>query len=344
MNKTRAKIFFFGVLALSLLSLTAYNLGFKLYLRWQASQGIWYEGKLSKTALLQVQKRCYPVIFVGSSQTQNHVDTALLARCGIDAFNLGLPGNLINEQVFSLNQAACRTGGVVVLSLDPMRLFEPMQKPRWLTMGEIIFFLRHDPKLLGDLGLPLFLRSLAMNRLDRYLERRERSLPNQARWRTLLKQKYGYDPGDDSREVNYIRGDQDRLVVLFNNGDGQVFADQKGFDPPEKILDYRNKPMDPGVLRYLAALAALAKDQGKRLVLNLAPSRANRYIELDPAPLERALPGVVVIDTRAELWPRPFWADIMHLNWQGTRLYGKILCRELKRVLGPQALAPAKRP
>ena len=274
----------------------------------------------------------YDYVFVGSSRTQNHINTGLMAAAGIRAFNLGLAGRQLENYFDLVDKAAQYADKAVVVSIMPHALFRAVKCANTdLGFKQIIFYLfeQENRICVKELGMDLLKTALPINRFDAFIKMGQGLDIDQAK--KAIASRYNYQLESDGRVVRTIRGNTERFVVLYKNGDGQVFSDalveQKDL---YKEVDWKKREINQQTVAYLRLLSNLVQRQGKTMIVVIEPSVAGRAFRIDAKRLQSLLPeGVEVFDHSAIYYPLDLWADKWHLNEAGSRRYSKWLVDQL---------------
>ena len=131
---------------------------------------------------------------------------------------------------------------------------------------------------------------------------------------------YDIDGTDYDRSINYVRGDRHRLVVTFNNGDGEVVsrpvAPSTDGKPP---LVHAINSVNPDKVAILVALAQAFQEVGKQLIINFEPLRFNSVCEVPNLPELNGLADIMLTCDKPYLFEN--WADIAHFNGKGVARY-----------------------
>jgi hypothetical protein len=318
-------------LLLSLLLLVLLNYIVLWFVEGKAASGQWYEEALSKQALLRAGGP-YDYVFVGSSRTQNHINTQLMAVAGIRAFNMGLAGRQLENYYGVVDRAAQYANKAVVVSIMPHALFRTVKCARTdLGFKQILFYLfEQDSRVcVKELGLDMIKIALPINRFDAFVDMGTGLDIDQAK--KTIASRYNYQLERDGRVVRTIRGNSERFVVLYKNGDGQVFSDSlAGQDEQQKEINWNKRQLHQEALAYLRLLGNRVQEQGKTMIVVIEPSVAGRVFRIDAKRLESLLPeGVELIDHSAIYYPLDLWADKWHLNEAGSRRYSRWLVDQL---------------
>jgi hypothetical protein len=137
-----------------------------------------------------------------------------------------------------------------------------------------------------------------------------------------------------------MRGQGDRKVVTFTNGDGLVLAPPLPHrDQEHKTLDLSQREIPAKNLRYLQETLRLLHTQGKQVVLYFEPYKVDTLIHFDQQQLQAYLGSEVkYIFNHLLKIPSDRWADASHLNEAGNRLYSQLVVCQLKALLHDSSL------
>jgi hypothetical protein len=160
--------------------------------------------------------------------------------------------------------------------------------------------------------------------------------PSEHYFKSIL-QNYGFDLELDPRKINYARGNDQRSVVTFKNGDGAVFSDSvkkaQASRLQMRIFDKSSQTLHPEALKFMSLLVAEIQRQGKSLTVILEPRMANETILIDTAQLSAALgPKVTLISNHTWSIPTHQWADFMHLKPVAAQVYTELVSCQLKHA------------
>ncbi len=303
---------------------------------------VWVEEPLAKSLLAYERVRRgerVDVVFVGSSRTQNQIDSTLVAEAlGTGVFNYGLPGREWEDYPYMVARALVLRPRLVTIAIPYQSLFEEVAcsgLPN--SVAEARFYVvngRYRCVLSG--GLRRIVQALPMNRFRPFTAQRQ--LRDEVRERAWLKEIYGYDLAQEPRAVNYVRGSREHLVVTYRNGDGQAF-DLIGRGPARarEIAAVPARDPHPQALAHLRQLATMATARGSGVLFVIEPSSNTRRAVLPPdllATLNAALPpGARLVNLDSPRVLASMWADTVHLDQQGTRVYSQVLARAVRAYL-----------
>ncbi len=328
-------LFFLGLL-IPALGVGLVNLLYLAVLKHDAARGRWIEEPMAKSYLLSAASDP-DYIFIGSSRTQNHIDSQLLGRMGISALNLGMAGREWEYYAYVVRRTATVPGGTLVISIPADVLFGPVSCPetyyyQWqldrIGGNDIGCF------FIGNVKWDSLLNELPMNRFRVALEQ----VPTAGELdKTLhmLATDYGYRAESDGRRVNYVRGDRDRSVLLFANGDGQVFSYRvkNSYGTDRKTVDRSRSDFDPEAAAYLGKLARLAQQSGKHVIYIIEPTKVGVTERVDLAALRAVLPANARVISNADRdYARDLWADKNHFNLKGSARYTTLVYAELRTL------------
>ncbi len=315
--------------ALSLFTFAALQLGLSRYLQRRVADGTWIESVASKSELLS-QRPDVRLILLGTSTTQNHFNTNWMTNQGLSSFNFGLPGRYWEDFPSIIDSFRTSRASHVMLSLSARVFLYPVSCPAFRTLYDVTFFYRLR-------GLECWRKFNIKHLFPLYSDWPfigEVFRPTKDYFATTLL-RYKTDLANDPRLVNYVRGNNDRSVVTYRNGDGAVFSDSVAQAPAEsvqlRLIDKRKWPLDPEALRFVTALGREVEAQGKKLIINLEPRRANETILINVELLKNALgPSVLVLTNHALTIPRENWADFTHLKPAAAQVYTELVTCQLK--------------
>lgn len=263
----------------------------------------------------------YDVIFVGSSQTQNHIDCTLLESYGLHSFNLGLAGRFFNESLYPTEQAAIATNKLVVLSIPLGALFNHLKLPKFPVITELKYFWTNYPEMRKEATMTAVLGALPINRFEAFWNYFNANRDGTKATYKKLKNIYHDDKIRNFDDILYIRGNpKNRSVVVYKNGDGQVFANLIKQNVPIKKLVKINQEFNPTAIKFLRDLSKMVRSYSARLVINIAPSIYSLEIAIDKEKLQRLLPDAFIIDSQC-VSESKYWADRGHLNTKGNVRY-----------------------
>jgi hypothetical protein len=304
-----------------------------LWLENRAAQGTWYEDKMAKAALLAARPTEPDVVFVGASTTQNHIDTVELAQNGIDAFNYGVPGMTWEEYPYMVSTAAEYARRLVVINISHFRLQQPLQCPKQPTSYDIWFYLDFKPECLRELtrskwnGVWLWRRPFV--ELTEEQEGFSSDETNTAAW---MQKHFGFDLTKDARKFNFIRGSDERKVVIFGNGDGLIFtAPGVPLKPNRMQFAVLPNDMHPEAVAYLKRLLEMVGQKGLKPVI-LLDGAVTQWTSALADYLRQSL-GAAVIDNTGQNHPQDHWADPDHYNIMGVRQHTQYLQTQLAGIL-----------
>jgi len=310
------------------------NLLYITIVRKQADDGRWIEEPMAKSWLLSsVPAPDY--VFIGSSRTQNHIDSLILKRMGVNAVNLGVPGRQWSYYPYMVKRAKNINAQTIVISIPARVLYEPINCP-----DEYFYQLQLDE--LGTKGLDCFLiksmtwdallNELPMNRFRSTLKKIPSNTIVQERLQ-ILNDVFDYRVNEDGRAINYIRGERERLVATYQNGDGQVFSNRAGnnrYRTVKRTIDWSHRPFNVDAVSYITALANLVLKSHTRLIYIIEPSDIGVTFIVDMERLNSLLPdNVRVINNADHNYPLDLWSDSGHFNLKGTKLYTQKLYIQL---------------
>ncbi len=323
-------------LLIPVLGIDLVNLLYLAVLKHDTARGRWIEEPMAKSYLLSAAGDP-DYIFIGSSRTQNHINSLLLRRMGVEALNLGMAGREWEYYAYVIRQTGSVRAGSLVVSIPADVLYGPVSCPdtyyyQWqldrIGGSDVGCF------FIGDLNWDSLLDELPMNRFRVALE----EAPSASELNDELKMletTYGYRVEADGRRVNYARGNRDRSVLLFANGDGQVFSDRvrNSYGTDRKTVDRTRTAFDPEALAYLGKLAHLAQQSGKNVIYVIEPAKVGVTERIDLDALQAALPpNARVINNADRDYARDLWADKNHFNLKGSARYTTLVYAELRTV------------
>jgi hypothetical protein len=330
----------FSSLLIPTLGIVLINVLYLVILRNEAIHGRWIEEPIAKAYLLSTAENA-EYIFIGSSRTQNHINSLMLSRMGVKVLNLGMAGREWEYYPYIIKRTKAARARSLVISMPADVLFGPVSCPdsyfyqlQLDTLGgtEIGCF------FVSDLTWDRLLDELPMNRFRTALEQ----LPpesERARQLKMLEDTYGYDAAADGRQVNYVREKPDRSVLLYANGDGQVFCHRvrDSHGNVRKTNDRSRRAFDLEAIEYLAKLARLAQQGGKNVIYIIEPAQVGIVDLIDMDKLRSALPeNVWVFNNAAREYARGLWADKAHFNLKGSELYTAQVYDQIKQTQVPQ--------
>lgn len=316
---------------LALLGVVAVNLLCLFGARLLASYGFWQENKVWKGLLLDVQSPPPDVVIVGSSRTLNQFDTVLMNRSGMRFFNFGIPEVLPDEMPGVLERAARRAQRTVVIPVPAQFLFSAPSCPRMWTWDDLRFYAFHAPQCVGSLSLSDWFGLLPINTLFTAVTPDIRALPCRragladelARLGAVL----GGNPCDDPRRPMLLRGNAQRSVVVYANGDG-VIVSTSTTDWQQQVVwrDRRDEAYDSERVAQLRNLIAIVRGHGKEPVLLIEPDPVEHsLIRQDLG----ALLGVRTLYLNEWTFGNDEIADLHHLNRKGGVRVSQYVANEL---------------
>jgi hypothetical protein len=328
-------IFLAVTLFSGLFCLVAWNWWQLVLLDFDARNGVWYEGKRGKVRLMKSTASNVDVVFVGSSSTQNNVDTDYLTSMGLNSFNLGVSGNLWREYPYLVTEAAKVANKAVVISIPLHNLYSRLGCPKLLTLTDIIFFMRYSSCTFRFADI---LENLPMNALQKYKMDREEHLPNLDLHKASISTRFGLDLNDDPRNINFIRASSKGIktvwLVLFSNGDGLVFSNRlDGLKYKPSVEDFTDRNFDPVALMYLKQLAAIVTANNKLPIFILEPGRRGNIYKTNKSNLANRFWPVPFIFNESLILDRDDWAAEPYLNSEGKRKYSKLLFQQVHSLI-----------
>ncbi len=315
MNKQLIAFFFGSLLLIALFEAAALN-----YLTRKSALGQWFESPRSKNALLQARKETELVI-LGTSTTQNNINTSVLNELGIRAFNFGLPGIYWQDYPFVLEDLLKFKGKAVALSISLKTLHVDQQCP--LRHWESFFH------LLSEKRWDCLSEFRAVDFLPLSVE-----LPFLGEGKVYSREELRGIFPSDTRIINYARGNNDRKVVTFTNGDGLVLT--RGVTETLVPTEVFGKIPERN-LQHLVNLLEQISSADKDVILILEARSLIEFPDFDHVTfaegLQKRLKRPVRIIFNHDLRiPPPYWADFSHMNYQGTLLYGQLLACQLMNL------------
>ena len=298
-----------------------------------SAQGNWVEEKYSKNIFMKSKSQKFKYVFVGSSRTQNNVNTWLFGQKGYQCFNLGLVGRPLADQVHSVLSACDTDASYIVLGISPLQLILPLEAPKKPTHREFLFFLKYFPRFFWDalseqniINLfPTYRLKAFVKHISPIAKRKSKRLLKH------LKEKYNYEiPA--GRIPHYCRGDKNRTVLVFKNGDGLVFSDRLKKSGTLQVI-LITKDFDPEKIALLRKLAKYVSSRGKKLIINIDPISAHKKYILDINKLRKMVPEAKIIDTQSKIDQQSLFADSGHLNLEGNKIYSEYLIKELEKII-----------
>ena len=296
------------------------------------AKGYWLESKVSKGILLQNQKPAPEIIFIGSSRTQNHINSSYFSSRGHEAFNYGVAGNLLWDYPHMVEVANRSAGKVIVISLPAEFLFVSPQCPQFMTWLDLNFVMRNTPDCLMKEPFRQLTNSLPINKtLPEPGTGRDYYPCAAVAGRTLIaKQLTPIDAAKicaDERNVLLIRGDEKRSVIIFKNGDGLIISTPNpNLRNQVEWVDQTTISFNPAVIHYLKNLVLPLQLQGKTpiFVIEAAPFKhilINKSLEIQT--------GVPTIYMNDQDFDFSEVADIAHLNSKGNERITKWIYQHL---------------
>jgi hypothetical protein len=300
-----------------------------------AKNGVWYEGKRGKVLLMKSRASNPDVVFVGSSSTQNNVDTAYLTSMGLNSFNLGVSGNLWREYPYLVTEAAKVANQAVVISIPLHNLYARLGCPKLLTLTDIVFYLRYSTCTFDFADI---LENLPMNSLRTYKMDRDEHLPNLELHKASISARFGLDLNNDPRSINFIRAASEGIktvwLVLFSNGDGLVFSNRlDGLKYQPSVEDFTGSDFDPVALMYLKHLAAIVTTNNKLPIFVLEPGRRGNIYKTNKSDLANRFWPVPFIFNESLILAREDWAAEPYLNSEGKRKYSKLMFQQVRSLV-----------
>lgn len=305
-----------------------------------ARSGQWIETKTAKTAYMNEVKDSFDVVFVGSSRTQNHINTHWLNEKGVDCFNLGLSAQQLFNTVYLVEQAAKAAKKYVVLSVTIRELFrknvEPAQHPTWSDLR--VFF--EFPSTILEIKVKEILHLFHLHRNQSRMAAYRRGRVEVEKLHEELNTFYGYDDLNDPRAIHYIRKGQSPsamlpgYVVTYVNGDGQIFGSTVSPNMPIETIDHTGELPKQSTIDYVNMLSDIVKTESPEttLVLNLILVKAARQHIIDIEKVRGLFPDVVVVESQCAIESQ-YWADHAHYNGDGSRIYTEVLLSHLEELL-----------
>lgn len=325
-----------SILLLALLGVVLVNLLSVWMARLLASEGFWLENPAWKGLLLDVQDPAPDVVLVGSSRVQNHFDTRLMSQGGRSYFNYGIPGLLPDEMRPLVERAAERARSTVVISLPVQSLFWQTHCPRTWSWADVRFSASQSPQCLQALSASEWFTLLPINALLVAATPEIKLLPC---WGERLGAELrrigdmvGGVPCDDPRGPILLRGNLQRSVLVYANGDGVIVPDRlEAWQSRVTWEDYRQQAYDAGRLEQLHSLLEIVRKHGKQPILLIEPSPLQRFrIRQD---LAQVL-GTRTLYLNEWTFADDEIADADHLNRKGGLRVSAYLAEQLKSLLG----------
>lgn len=296
----------------------------------RTKRGFWYEETYSKGALLS-STPTPDFIFIGSSKTQNHIDTQHLRKKGIPSFNYGLPGITWESQAYSIYKSINKAKTAIVLSIDQNDLTTP---PKWPNSGTILadFRLREETGIATSIeafSLKNLSQSLPTNYFPKYLKVASRTKTKSAV--ELINQRQGNDFILQPEKINYIRGHKNRYVVTLANGDSFICSQFHLPETPPSPNTSSPRLSDEAV-ELVLAYNSIITEAGLKLILIIEPTRWNTPSEIQISQLKDLLPNTIQIFDNTKFKPSiEGWADVDHFNRKGRQEYTRLIETQLRK-------------
>ena len=187
------------------------------------------ETKRSKLLRLDSLNKSPDYIFIGSSRTQNHIDTHLLSNSGINSYNLGLPGMAWRDHDILIQKATQYANKAIVISVPAKALFMNIGCPLFPLIERVFMDTYKECNVFSAVTPNIRNLFESTNKVN--------SESLDAQKKTILEH---YDVELDylGNKINYIRGSKDRYVVFYHNGDSVVFSNRALNDPDKKAHVY----------------------------------------------------------------------------------------------------------
>jgi len=269
------------------------------------------------------------IVLIGSSRVMNHFDTQYFAERGHTAFNYGVAALSVWEYPSMVIQASQVAQSAVVISFPAQILFIPLGCPATPTWQDIAFYLRIKTDCLKTWTAHNMLQALPINSLFsetladiHFFPCKDPSLLPIVNG---LAERFAKDYCKDPRKVSFIRGNEERWIIGFQNGDGEILA-KTSANWSEQRLDYTAQDFNSEVLTYLRQLADIARAAGKTPIFLIDAAPVNRPVINHS--LEQAT-GVPTIYMNDDVFSPEEIADMDHLGPKGIRRASKELYNRL---------------
>lgn len=335
------KRIFIGVVPLLLgpLLLVLVNLHYAKNVNSLAEDGQWLEEKISKTAFMQAAGAPYDVVFLGSSRTQNHINTHRLKEKGINAFNLGLPSQFLFDMLYPVKQAAKSTKKIIVITTKVDQLFsKKVRFPNYPSFTDLTIPLEF-PSTISGIKISRLIKLFPVNRSKDFMEVLTQGKKEHDRLFEEMDSLFDYGSLNDPRSIHYIRtgsnpSESPRYVVLYSNGDGQVFCSRVKPGQPIKTINYENAVPNESIVEFVNMLARVVKEESPSatLVLNLISGRHSQRFAVNMEKIQSLFPNCIIMESQYAVDSK-YWADEGHLNYEGVQLYTDKLMSQLSGLL-----------
>mgnify|MGYP006418344331 FL=1 len=279
------------------------------------------ETKRSKLLRLDSLNKSPDYIFIGSSRTQNHIDTHLLSNSGINSYNLGLPGMAWRDHDILIQKATQYANKAIVISVPAKALFMNIGCPLFPLIERVFMDTYKECNVFSAVTPNIRNLFESTNKVN--------SESLDAQKKTILEH---YDVELDylGNKINYIRGSKDRYVVFYHNGDSVVFSNRALNDPDKKahVYNYLGKKFNNNAIKYMQYIEDKIIKSGKKVIFVIEPSSYKYTYLVDVSLLNKYIKSYT-IDNTGILQDYRYWSDRGHLNYLGRREYTLLIRDQL---------------
>lgn len=289
------------------------------------AEGRWLEEKITKGRLLIKRNNPPRVVFIGSSQVQNHISTDIFAESGISIFNYGLPGKQLEDYGYMVNQAIESGTRNIVISLPPTVFMRKLGCPKSPTQSDLHSLISVYGWPNKCLLPPKLIPMLPANHYKKFLK----VMPLELTMQKLLELEKFFGIKLDAAEINSIRGKPDRYVVTFASGDGIIYSN-RAIDT--NMQDVQVGRAREATVQFLDYLADKIERAGIKPIVVFGPINYNSRFSMANGALPKN-PIYPIIDTTDQLYGPESWADRGHYNLVGRERYSRWLVERLQPLL-----------
>ncbi len=284
----------------------------------------WLEDKYSKPKYLANYVKNPDVIFIGSSRTQNHINTNHLSNNNIHSLNFGVPNLMWEDYESVIERAIENVDKYIIISIPPQSLFLGIPCPKYPDINDVIHDRYKKCPIINGL-LP------SIKGINKKIKRATKT--DYISQIKFIRKEYQVNVMDDKREIYYIRGGKKRKVVIFKNGDGVVFSNRVVESDIDTVkIEKRHAKYNPVAIKYIKYLADKVRNKGKEILFIIEPMSYEKSFILDIRKLSENI-GVKIIDNNGILKVKEYWSDEEHLSYKGTKLYAELLLEQLKNIV-----------
>jgi hypothetical protein len=267
------------------------------------------------------------IVFVGSSRTLNHINSVEFESNGIKAYNFGVAGSRLGDFGYPLKLAQKQATKLTVLSIAVEDLFEQPPCAKFQSLIAVIFNAMSNDvcltkEIFGNLSREFYFGAIVQLRSGIYSIGDAHFLDDNLRKK--METDFNLDAAHFPRKIANTRGTEDRLVTIFDNGDGAIFQ-HHAHPPSYTVLDRSGETFNASAIELLREFCT-----GPRTVLVIEPSIGKRVaISKNLA----AASGCKVIFNNQLMFFEDEIADDFHLNINGNTKYTAILRSEISGLI-----------